>query len=237
MRGVPFVRGMLLALLVLVLSGCGYNQIQTKDEAVKAGWSEVLNQYKRRADLIPNLVNTVKGYASHEQQVLTAVTEARAKVSSIQVNADDPASLAQFQAAQGELSGALSRLLVTVENYPNLKADQSFLGLQTQLEGSENRITVARGRYIKTVQDYNTYIRQFPVNLTAMVFGYKPKPNFTVENEVQIQQAPSVDFAPPPVAPAAAPPVAPAPGGVVNPPQPASPPVQGGNAPQAAETQ
>ena len=194
MRGVPFVRGMLLALLVLVLSGCGYNQIQTKDEAVKAGWSEVLNEYKRRADLIPNLVNTVKGYAAHEQGVLTAVTEARAKVSNIQVNADDPASLAQFQAAQGELSSALSRLLVTVENYPNLKADQGFLGLQTQLEGSENRITVARGRYIKAVQDYNTYIRQFPVNLTAMVFGHKTKPNFTVDNEAQISNAPAVDF-------------------------------------------
>ena len=208
MRGFSLVRGAILALVVVLLSGCGYNQIQTKDEAVKAGWSEVLNQYKRRADLIPNLVNTVKGYASHEQQVLTAVTEARAKVSNIQVNADDPASLAQFQAAQGELSGALSRLLVTVENYPNLKADQSFLGLQTQLEGSENRITVARGRYIKTVQDYNTYIRQFPVNLTAMVFGYKPKPNFTVENEAQISQAPTVDFG---AAPAPAPQPAPEP--------------------------
>ena len=194
MRGSTFVRGLLLALAVLVLSGCGYNQIQTKDEAVAAAWSEVLNEYKRRADLIPNLVNTVKGYAAHEQGVLTAVTEARAKVSNIQVNADDPASLAQFQAAQGELSGALSRLLVTVENYPNLKADQGFLGLQTQLEGSENRITVARGRYIKAVQDYNTYIRQFPVNLTAMVFGHKAKPNFTVENERAIQDAPTVDF-------------------------------------------
>ena len=194
MRGVPFVRGMLLALLVLLLSGCGYNQIQTKDEAVKAGWSEVLNEYKRRADLIPNLVNTVKGYASHEQQVLTEVTEARAKVSNIQVNADDPASLAQFQAAQGELSGALSRLMVVVENYPNLKADQSFVNLQTQLEGTENRITVARGRYIQLVQDYNTYIRQFPVNLTAMMFGHKAKPNFSVENEAQIRQAPTVDF-------------------------------------------
>lgn len=194
MRGSIFVRGLLLALVVLVLSGCGYNQIQTKDEAVGAAWSEVLNEYKRRADLIPNLVNTVKGYAAHEQGVLTAVTEARAKVSNIQVNADDPASLAQFQAAQGELSGALSRLLVTVENYPNLKADQGFLGLQTQLEGSENRITVARGRYIKAVQDYNTYIRQFPVNLTAMVFGHKAKPNFTVENERAIQDAPTVDF-------------------------------------------
>ena len=202
MRGLPFVRGLLLALAVLLLSGCGYNQIQTKDEAVSAGWSEVLNEYKRRADLIPNLVNTVKGYAAHEQGVLTAVTEARAKVSNIQVNADDPASLAQFQAAQGELSGALSRLLVTVENYPNLKADQGFLGLQTQLEGSENRITVARGRYIKAVQDYNTYIRQFPVNLTAMVFGHKAKPNFTVENERAIQDAPTVDFNTAPAAPA-----------------------------------
>ena len=208
MRGVPFVRGMLLALLVLLLSGCGYNQIQTKVEAVKAGWSEVLNEYKRRADLIPNLVNTVKGYAAHEQQVLTAVTEARAKVSSINVNADDPASLQQFQAAQGELSGALSRLMVVVENYPNLKADQSFINLQTQLEGTENRITVARGRYIQLVQDYNTYIRQFPVNLTAMMFGHKAKPNFTVENEAQISQAPTVDFG---AAPAPAPQPAPEP--------------------------
>lgn len=237
MRAVPFVRGLLLALVVLLLSGCGYNQIQGKDEAVKAGWSEVLNQYKRRADLIPNLVATVKGYAGHEQQVLTAVTEARAKVSQITVNADDAASLAQYQAAQGELAQALGRLMMVTEAYPNLKADQQFLALQTQLEGTENRITVARGRYIQLVQDYNTYIRKFPVNLTAMLFGYKAKPNFTVENEAQIQQAPSVDFSAPPVAPAAAPPVAPAPGGVVNPPQPASPPVQGGNAPQAAETQ
>ena len=201
MRVSLLLRVAMLGLLAALLSGCGYNQIQTKDEAVSAGWSEVLNEYKRRADLIPNLVNTVKGYAAHEQGVLTAVTEARAKVSNIQVNADDPASLAQFQAAQGELSGALNRLLVTVENYPNLKADQSFLGLQTQLEGSENRITVARGRYIKAVQDYNTYIRQFPVNLTAMVFGHKAKPNFTVENEAQIQNAPSVDFNTTPVVP------------------------------------
>ena len=194
MRGITFLRGVVLALCVLLLSGCGYNQIQSKDEAVKAGWSEVLNQYKRRADLIPNLVNTVKGYAAHEQQVLTAVTEARAKVSQINVNADDAASLAQYQAAQGELSQALGRLMMVTENYPNLKADASFLNLQTQLEGTENRITVARGRYIQLVQDYNTYIRQFPVNLTAMVFGYKPKPNFTVENEAQIQNAPNVDF-------------------------------------------
>jgi len=194
MRPYTALRLIAVGLLGLMLSGCGYNQIQTKDEAVKAGWSEVLNQYKRRADLIPNLVNTVKGYASHEERVLTEVTEARAKVSQINVNANDAASLAQFQQAQGELSSALSRLMVVTENYPNLKADQSFLGLQTQLEGTENRITVARGRYIGLVQDYNTYIRQFPVNLTAMVFGYKPKPNFTVENEAQIQNAPNVDF-------------------------------------------
>ena len=186
-----------LVLLAALLSGCGYNQIQQKDEAVKAGWSEVLNEYKRRADLIPNLVNTVKGYAQQEKDVLLGVTEARAKVSQINVNADDPASLQQFQQAQGELSGALSRLMVVVENYPNLKSDQAFLGLQTQLEGSENRITVARGRYIKTVQDYNTYIRSFPQNLVAMMFGYKQKPNFTVENEREIQDAPTVDFGKP----------------------------------------
>ena len=210
MRGITFLRGVVLALCVLLLSGCGYNQIQSKDEAVKAGWSEVLNQYKRRADLIPNLVNTVKGYAAHEQQVLTAVTEARAKVSQINVNADDAASLAQYQAAQGELSQALGRLMMVTENYPNLKADASFLNLQTQLEGTENRITVARGRYIQLVQDYNTYIRQFPVNLTAMVFGHKTKPNFTVENEAQIQDAPSVDFAAP------APPVPPVPPAATN---------------------
>ncbi len=198
------MRVILLLVLAMLLSGCGYNQIQSKDEAVAAGWSEVLNQYKRRADLTPNLVNTVKGYAAHEQQVLTAVTEARAKVSQITVNADDAASLAQYQAAQGELSQALGRLMMVTENYPNLKADASFLNLQTQLEGTENRITVARGRYIQLVQDYNTYIRQFPVNLTAMVFGHKAKPNFTVENEAQIQQAPNVDFAAPPPPPAPA---------------------------------
>ncbi|MCA0394133.1 MAG: LemA family protein [Proteobacteria bacterium] len=207
MRSLNPFRAAALLLLALALSGCGYNQIQQKDEAVSAGWSEVLNQYQRRADLIPNLVNTVKGYAAHEQQVLTAVTEARAKASSISVNADDPASLAQFQSAQGELSGALSRLMVVVENYPNLKADQSFVNLQTQLEGTENRITVARGRYIQLVQDYNTTIRQFPVNLTAMMFGHKAKPNFTVENEAQISQAPTVDFG---ATPAPAPPAAPA---------------------------
>ena len=198
------MRVILLLMLAMLLSGCGYNQIQSKDEAVAAGWSEVLTQYERRAELIPNLVSTVKGYAAHEQQVLTAVTEARAKVSQITVNADDAASLAQYQAAQGELSQALGRLMMVTENYPNLKADASFLNLQTQLEGTENRITVARGRYIQLVQDYNTYIRQFPVNLTAMVFGHKTKPNFTVENEAQIQQAPNVDFAAPPPPPAPA---------------------------------
>ncbi len=191
------MRVVLLMILAALLSGCGYNQIQQKDEAVKAGWSEVLNEYKRRADLIPNLVNTVKGFAQQEKDVLLGVTEARAKVSQINVNADDAASLAQFQQAQGELSSALSRLMVVVENYPNLKSDQAFLGLQTQLEGSENRITVARGRYIQRVQDYNTYIRSFPQNLIAMIFGYEPKPNFTVENEREIQQAPNVDFSKP----------------------------------------
>ena len=197
MRIVSPVRLVLLAVLAAMLSGCGYNQIQQKDEAVKAGWAEVINQYKRRADLIPNLVNTVKGYAAQEQQVLIGVTEARAKVSQINVNADDAASLQQFQQAQGELSSALSRLLVVTENYPNLKSDQSFRDLQAQLEGTENRITVARGRYIQLVQDYNTYIRSFPQNLVAKMFGYHTKPNFTVENEQQIQQAPSVDFGAP----------------------------------------
>lgn len=205
------VRSLMLAGLVLILSGCGYNAIQQKDEAVKAGWSEVLNQYKRRADLIPNLVKTVQGYAQQERQVLTDVTNARARVGQIQVNADDAASLQQFQQAQGELSSALQRLLVVTENYPNLKSDQSFRDLQAQLEGTENRIAVARGRYIQTVQDYNTFIRSFPQNLTAKLFGYQQKPNFTVENEAQIQQAPDVDFsapaaAPPPPAPQQTPP-------------------------------
>jgi len=197
MRVLSPMRFVLLAVLTTLLSGCGYNQIQQKDEAVKAGWSEVLNEYKRRADLVPNLVNTVKGYAQQEKDVLLGVTQARAKVGQINVNADDAASLQQFQAAQGELSSALSRLLVVTENYPNLKSDQAFIGLQTQLEGTENRITVARGRYIKVVQDYNTYIRSFPQNLVAKMFGYAQKPNFTVENERQIQEAPNVDFGAP----------------------------------------
>jgi LemA protein len=192
---------------VLLLSGCGYNTIQTQDEQVKSAWSEVLNQYQRRADLIPNLVNTVKGYAAQEQTVLLGVTQARAKVGSIQMTpelANDPAALKKFQDAQGELSGALSRLLVVTENYPQLKSDQNFRDLQAQLEGTENRITVARNRYIQSVQAYNSFIRSFPVNLTAMMFGYKTKANFAVENEAAISKPPAVDFAPAP-APAAAP--------------------------------
>jgi LemA protein len=183
-----------------LLSGCGYNTIQRQDEQAKAAWSEVLNQYQRRADLIPNLVNTVKGYAAQEQTVLLGVTEARARVGSIQATPElvnDPAALAKFQAAQGELSGALSRLMVVSENYPNLKSDQNFRDLQAQLEGTENRITVARNRYIEAVQGYNLEIRSFPSNLTAMMFGYKEKPNFTVENEAAISKPPAVDFSAP----------------------------------------
>jgi LemA protein len=195
----------LAALAGLFLSGCGYNAIQTQDEQIKSAWSEVLNQYQRRADLIPNLVNTVKGYAAQESSVLLGVTEARAKVGSIQATPElvnDPAAFAKFQAAQGELTSALSRLLVVTENYPQLKSDQNFRDLQAQLEGTENRITVARNRYIQAVQNYNVTVRQFPGNLTAMIFGYKPKPNFQVENEATISKPPSVDFTP---APAAAP--------------------------------
>jgi LemA protein len=202
-------RFLMFALLLAVtglLGGCGYNSIQQKDEAVNAAWSQVLNVYKRRADLVPNLVATVRGYASHEQQVLTQVTEARAKVGSINVNANDAASLAQFQQAQGELQGALNRLLLVSENYPQLKADQNFLQLQAQLEGTENRITVERQRYIQAVQDYNTFIRSFPQNLTAKMFGYDTKPNFTVENVQQIQEAPKVDFGVPAAPPATQPP-------------------------------
>ena len=191
------LRVLLIAAVSLMLSACGYNTLQVQDEQVKSAWSEVLNQYQRRADLIPNLVNTVQGYASQEREVLTAVTEARAKAASIQVNADDPASLAAFQSAQGELTSALSRLLVTVEAYPDLKSDQNFRDLQAQLEGTENRITVARNRYIQAVQDFNVTVRQFPTNLTAMLFGYKVKPNFTVENEAAISKPPVVDFSQP----------------------------------------
>ncbi len=188
------IRSLLLLVLAASLSGCGYNAIQQKDETVKAGWSEVLNQYQRRADLIPNLVKTVQGYAQQERQVLTEVTNARSRVGQIQVNADDAESLKQFQQAQGELGSALSRLLVVSENYPQLKSDQSFRDLQAQLEGTENRITVARGRYIQTVQDYNTFIRQFPQVLTAKVTGAKEKPNFTVANEAEVSRPPTVDF-------------------------------------------
>jgi LemA protein len=195
---------------VFLLGGCGYNAIQSKDEATTAAWSEVVNQYQRRADLVPNLVNTVKGYAEHEEAVLTRVTEARAQVGKVSISADDltdQAKLQQFQAAQGELSSALSRLMVVTENYPNLKADALFQNLQAQLEGTENRITVARNRYIAAVQDYNTFVRSFPQNLTAKMFGYKTKANFTVADEKAISTAPTVDFskpkAPAPQAPAA----------------------------------
>jgi LemA protein len=198
----------LTAFAGLLLSGCGYNAMQTQDEQIKSAWSEVLNQYQRRADLIPNLVNTVKGYAAQESSVLLGVTEARAKVGSIQATPElvnDPAAFAKFQAAQGELSSALSRLLVVSENYPQLKSDQNFRDLQAQLEGTENRITVARNRYIQAVQNYNVTVRSFPGNLTAMIFGYKPKPNFTVENEAAISKPPSVDFSAPAAAPTPAP--------------------------------
>ncbi len=187
----------ILLLTSTLLSGCGYNTLQSNDEQIKASWSEVINQYQRRADLVPNLVNTVKGYASHERQVLTQVAEARARVGSLQVTPEvlnDPQAFARFQSAQGQLSGALSRLLAVAENYPQLKADAGFRDLQAQLEGTENRITVARNRYIKAVQDYNVTVRSFPTNLTAMVFGFAVKPNFTVENEKAISTAPAVDF-------------------------------------------
>ena len=199
-----------IAAASVLLSGCGYNTIQVQDEQVKSAWAEVVNQYQRRADLIPNLVNTVKGFAAQEQAVLIGVTEARAKATAVNVNANDAQSLAQFQAAQGELSSALSRLMVVVEKYPELKSDQNFRDLQAQLEGTENRIAVARNRYIQAVQDYNVTIRQFPTNLTAMVFGYKVKPNFTVENEAAIAKPPTVDFSAPPAAPAPEPAPAPA---------------------------
>ena len=187
-----------LAAAGLVLSGCGYNSLQQQDEGVKAAWSEVVNQYQRRADLIPNLVNTVKGYAAQEQKVLIGVTEARARASSIQVTPqllNDPQQFQKYQAAQGELTQALSRLMVVVERYPQLKSDQNFRDLQSQLEGTENRITVARNRYIQAVQSYNVLVRSFPSNLTAGLFGFQVKPNFTVANEQQIATAP-VDSTP-----------------------------------------
>jgi LemA protein len=200
----------LLAGALLGLSGCGYNRMMAQDEGVKAAWSEVVNQYQRRADLIPNLVNTVKGYAAQEQKVLIGVTEARAKVGSIQVTPEmlnNPELFQKYQAAQGQLTSALKSLLVVTENYPQLKSDQNFRDLQAQLEGTENRITVARNRYIQAVQDYNVTVRTFPNNLTAMMFGFKPKPNFSVANEQQIATPPTVSFdtGAPPAAPAGQP--------------------------------
>ncbi len=192
--------GYLVAVVSLVLTGCGYNTLQSTDEQIKASWSEVVNQYQRRADLIPNLVNTVKGFAEQEKDVLLGVTNARSKVSGIQATPElvnDPEAFTKFQAAQGELSNALSRLMVVVENYPQLKSDANFRELQAQLEGTENRITVARNRYIKAVQDYNVTVRSFPSNLTATLFGFQTKPNFTVENEQAISIAPKVDFGTP----------------------------------------
>lgn len=191
-------------LAALALSGCGYNDFQTLDESVKAAWSEVLNQYQRRADLVPNIVATVKGEANFEQETLTRVIEARAKATSIQATPElinDPAAFDKFQKAQGELSGALSRLLVVSENYPNLRANQAFQDLRVTLEGTENRITVARNRYVQAVQAYNVKVRSLPTNFTAMVFGYKTKPNFTVQNEAQISVPPTVDFSKPASAP------------------------------------
>ena len=187
----------LIAALVLSVTGCGYNTFQTGDEQIKATWSEVVNQYQRRTDLVPNLVNTVKGEAKFEQDTLTKVIEARSKATSIQATPElinDPTAFQKFQQAQGELTGALSRLMAVSENYPNLRANQGFRDLQAQLEGTENRITVARNRYIKSVQDYNVTVRSFPSNLTAMVLGYKAKPNFAVENEKEISRPPSVGF-------------------------------------------
>jgi LemA protein len=187
----------LLVVAALLLGGCGYNQLQSSDEQVKGAWAEVVNQYQRRADLIPNLVNTVKGFAQQEKDVLIGVTEARAKATSVQVNAnsvDDPEAFQRFVQAQREVTGALSRLLAVAENYPQLKSDQNFRELQAQLEGTENRIAVARQRFIKATQEYNTLARQFPTNLTAMAFGYKPKPQFSVEDEKAIAKPPTVDF-------------------------------------------
>lgn len=199
---------LLTLMSTLLLTGCGYNAMQAQDEAIKAAWSEVINQYQRRTDLIPNLVNVVKGYAAHEAKVLTDVTQARANVAGIKATPElinDPQAFSKFQQAQDQMSSALSRLLVVSENYPQLKADAGFRDLQAQLEGTENRITVARNRYIKSVETYNVTVRSFPSNLTAKLFGMEIKPNFTVANEAQISVAPTVSFdaAPAPAAPAA----------------------------------
>jgi LemA protein len=193
-------RYLIISFLAALLSGCGYNTLQSTDENIKASWSEVLNQYQRRADLVPNLVNVVKGYAAHEKDVLTQVTEARARVGSIQATpelVDDEEAFHKFIAAQGQMTSAISRLLAVAENYPQLKADTLFRDLQAQLEGTENRITVARNRYIAAVKDYNITVRSFPTNLTAMLFGFKTKPSFTVEDEKAISVPPKVDFGAP----------------------------------------
>src|SRR5271166_787080 len=202
------------AMAAVALTGCGYNDLQRQDEQVKSAWSEVINQYQRRADLVPNLVNTVRGYASQEERVLTEVTQARASVGSIQATPElinDPQAFAKFQAAQNQLQSALSRLLVVSENYPQLKSDQNFRDLHAQLESTENRIAVARNRYIKAVQEFNTTVRSFPTNLTAMLFKMDIKPNFSVENEKAISAPPTVDFSKPAPAPAPAPAPTPAP--------------------------
>jgi LemA protein len=191
------IRALSVLVLLVMLSGCGYNTLQQTDERIKASWAEVLNQYQRRADLVPNLVNVVKGYAAHEKEVLTRVTEARARVGAIQATPElinNPQAFATFQAAQAEMSSALGRLLVVAENYPQLKADAAFRELQAQLEGTENRIAVARNRYIKAVEEYNVTVRSFPSNLTAMLFGFQVKPSFTVENEKELAKPPTVDF-------------------------------------------
>ena len=193
----PWMKWLAIALLTSMLSACGYNEFQDKDEQVKAAWGEVVNQYQRRADLIPNLVNTVKGYASHERETLEAVTRARAAATSFQITPEvlnNPEAFSKFQQVQGELSSALSRLMAVSENYPQLKADTSFRDLQSQLEGTENRITVARQRYIQSVREYNVLARSFPTNLTAMMFNYEVKPSFTVDNEKAISNAPAVNF-------------------------------------------
>lgn len=198
-------RWLMTLVMITALSGCGYNTLQTTDEEIKATWAEVLNQYQRRADLVPNLVNVVKGYAAHEKDVLTQVTEARARVGAIQATPEllnDEQAFKNFIAAQGQMTSAISRLLVVAENYPQLKADGLFRDLQAQLEGTENRITVARNRYIAAVKEYNIIVRSFPTNLTAMLFGYKTKPSFTVENEKAISEPPKVDFGTPAPKPA-----------------------------------
>jgi len=191
---------LIVLLIITILSGCGYNTLQSSDEDIKATWAEVLNQYQRRADLVPNLVNVVKGYAAHEKDVLTKVTEARAKVGSIQATPElvnDEQAFQKFIVAQGQMTSAISRLLAVAENYPQLKADGLFRDLQAQLEGTENRITVARNRYIAAVKEYNIIVRSFPSNFTAMMFGYQTKPSFTVENEQAIAVPPKVDFGAP----------------------------------------